>query len=123
LAAGPLAAWLTRASVAGRVAAAALWSLGMLLTLIGLRDPQRFYHQPNGVNNLVERLDDLLHVDLAGRLVAFQPFALAPRHERIGVALLALAALFATWFCIWVIPKVRDTTVVSGRAAQVSQRR
>jgi hypothetical protein len=115
LAAGPLAAWLRDASLAGRIAAGALWSVGAVLTVVGLQDPQRFYHQPNGANNLVRRLDATLGTDLAGPLVAFQPFALAPRHERVGLALLALAVLFVAWCCIWAIPELRSAARPSYR--------
>ena len=88
----------------------------MLLTLIGLRDPQRFYHQPDGENHLVRHLGDALQVDLASPLVAFQTLGPSPLRERVvaslvGVGLLALALLL-----VWVVPHSRSAARTSSRA-------
>lgn len=97
LAAGPLACWLARASLRARILTGALWAVGMVLTLIGYADPQRFYHHPDGVNKLVLRLGELVGVDLARALVAFQPYSLAPFPARLWIGLFALAlALIVT---------------------------
>lgn len=95
-AAGALAAWLARASLAGRVVTGMLWGFGMLLTLIGYGDPQRFYHHPNGLNNLYTRLGELLRIDLAAWLVAFQPFTPGPVAARLWISLFTLLALLLT---------------------------
>jgi hypothetical protein len=110
LAAGPLASWLTRASNLGRAVAGLVWGFGAALTLIGLRNPQRFYHQPDGYNHLTGRLGDALHIQLAQHLVAYQPYALSPRADRIFAGLIALAALLLAMLFIWVIPVVQRAT-------------
>ena len=94
-AAGPLALMGSRLARSGRVAVAGLWGVGMALTLVGLANPQRFYHQPNGLNNLYARVDEALSTNVAERLVAFQPLAQSPLNQRIGVsaALLVLLAI------------------------------
>jgi hypothetical protein len=95
LAAGALAAALRCPAVAPRVVAAVAWGWSLALTLLGLADPQRFYHHPDGWNQLVARLGDLAQIDLAGGLVAFQPFAVAPRLDRVAAVLLLAAAAVA----------------------------
>ena len=97
-AAGPLAAWLVRTSVLGRSVAVGLWFAGMILTVIGYQDPQRFYHHPDGVNNLMTRAGELIDVNLAGSLVAFQPFSEAPFSSRLWISLFAITvALVASY--------------------------
>ena len=104
LAAGPLASWLARASLGGRALAAAAWLVGMALTLVGYANPQRFYHQPDGRNNLVAWVGNVANIDLAGRLVAFQPYAVAPRDERVAAGVLIVALLGVATLFISVIP-------------------
>jgi hypothetical protein len=117
-AAGTTGAWLARASLLPRVATLALWCVGMLLTLIGLADPQRFYHQPDGENHLVRRLSDALGIDLAGSLVAFQTLGPSPLRERVVASLAGLALLVAAVALVWVVPARRAR--IAGGAAAVS---
>ena len=107
LAAGPLCAWLSRATRSGRVFTAVVWSFGALLTLIGLRNPQRFYHQPDGFNHLLGRLGDVLRLPLAEHLVAFQPFALASRFDRLLIGALATLTTLVALLFIWVLPRAQ----------------
>lgn len=92
LAAGPLCAWLRSASFAGKLVYGLLWVVGFALVILGAVDPQRFYHQPNGWNNLWGRLDRVIGADVAERLVSFQPFALAPDYDRATAALILTSA-------------------------------
>jgi len=92
-AAGALAAWLTRAGRSGRIVAGTLWAVGMVITLVGYLNPQRFYHHPNGVNNLYRRLGDLIGVDLETALVAFQPYAQSSFSARFWISLFTLSLL------------------------------
>jgi hypothetical protein len=97
-AAGPLGAWLGRAGWRGKAAAISAWFFGMVLTLIGYQDPQRFYHHPDGVNNLYQRLGELLHLPIQRVLVPFQPYGLAPLNGRFWLSVAALLLLsVATW--------------------------
>ena len=93
-AAGALAVVIGRLATPGRITLVGLWGVGMVLMLVGLFNPQRFYHQPNGTNNLYAAVDDRLSTSLADRLIAFQPFALAPLNQRTaaGIALIGLLA-------------------------------
>ena len=93
LAAGPLSAWIRSASIPGRLITAGLWAVGFALTIVGFADPQRFYHQPNGWNNLWARLDMATGLNVAERLIAFQPFALAPSYDRATAALVLTAIM------------------------------
>jgi VIT1/CCC1 family predicted Fe2+/Mn2+ transporter len=95
LAAGSLGCWLARASTRARIVTGLLWGVGMALTLIGYQDPQRFYHHPDGVNKLVQRLGELFGVDLARALVAFQPYSLAAFPARLWISLFALTLTIA----------------------------
>lgn len=104
LAAATLAALLVTGGRIARALVAGTWVVGAVLTLIGLVDPQRFYHQPNGVNNLVSRLGEVVNMDLAGRLVAFQPYALAPREDRVMAGLLLLLAIWVASAIVYVLP-------------------
>lgn len=97
LAAGPLAAWLARASLAGRLATAVALIAGAGLTLVGLSDPQRFYHQPDRINQLVDRAGEIIGVDIAPRLVAFQSYNPSPTSDRVAAAVFGAAL---TAFCI-----------------------
>lgn len=106
-AAGPLAAWLSRVHPAWRILAAGVWAIGAALSLIGYRNPQRFYHHPDGVNNLVSRLDELLHVNVAQRLIVFQPYAVSQRNEREAAAYLVLALLILAYLVVRVLPQLR----------------
>lgn len=100
LAAGPLACWLARASLRTRILTGLLWACGMALTLVGCADPQRFYHHPDGVNNLAVRFGELISVDLARGLVAFQPYSTAPFPSRLWISLCALALLALATYVI-----------------------
>ena len=99
LAAGPLACWLASARLGGRVLAYGLWAIGLLQTLVGYQDPQRFYHHPDGRNNLVIKLGEQFNVDLQRLLVAFQPYSTAPLPARfwISVALVAVLVIATYW--------------------------
>lgn len=98
LLAGPLGAWITRATWTQRLAAAGLWTLGMALTLVGYAQPQRFYHHPDGLNKLYATLADAVGLELAGKLVAFQPYAVDTFTARLwwttGMLLLLLATTY-----------------------------
>lgn len=113
LAAGALALLLERAGSVPRAlfVFGLLWSA--LLTLVGLADPQRLYHHPDGWNRLAARAGELLHVDVAAHLVAFQPYAVAPRHERVTAVLLLLAAVMALALVVYVAPRLRRARTVS----------
>jgi hypothetical protein len=119
-AAGSLAAWLVQASRAGRVVAAAFWCAGCVLTLIGLRDPQRFYHQPDGDNHLVRHLGDWLDIDLAGRLVAFQTLDPSPLRERVVASVADLSLLLICVVLMWILPSVRSTARPTARSTRVA---
>ncbi len=99
LAAGPLASWLADASIRGRLLAYALWGAGLLLTIAGYQDPQRFYHHPDGRNNLVLQIGERFGVDLQRFLVAFQPYSTAtlPARFWISVALIGVLVLLTRW--------------------------
>ncbi len=97
LAAGPFAAWLKDASTRWKLATYGLWSMGMLLTVVGYQDPQRFYHQPDGINNLVSKLGEQFHFDAQRFLVAFQPYSIAPIPSRFWISCaLVIVLLIAT---------------------------
>jgi len=108
LAAGPLCAWLARRRFATRLAIALVWSVGLLLTTIGFADPQRFYHQPNGINRLTAVVDERLGTRITDYLIAFQPYALSPRNERVSASLLLLAIFGAVVLLIYLWPAIRS---------------
>ena len=97
LAAGPLASWLQTASAPWRLTAYGLWAVGMLLTAIGYQDPQRFYHHPDGINNLIVQFGEQFNVNIQRLLVAFQPYSIAPLSSRfwISAALVVLVFVLA----------------------------
>jgi hypothetical protein len=70
----------------------------MALTVVGYVRPQRFYHQPDGLNKLYGTLDDAVGMDIAGKLIAFQPYAVDTFLARLwwttGMLLLLLATVF-----------------------------
>jgi hypothetical protein len=109
LAAAPLCAWLARSRIVTRVAIAMIWAVGLVITSVGFADPQRFYHQPNGVNRLTSVIDDRLGTHISASLVAFQPYALSPRNERIGASLLLLALFGILVMLMYLIPGLRAT--------------
>ena len=117
LAAGPLGCWLARASTRARVITGLLWGTGMVLTLIGYQDPQRFYHHPDGINKLVTRFGEIIGIDLARALVAFQPYSLAPFPSRLWISLFALA-LAAALTLLLSRDALRQMTARLARAAQ-----
>lgn len=95
LLAGPLGAWVHSARRPAQLAFGATWVVGMLLTLIGFANPQRFYHHPDGINNLVSIAGQWLGIDLAGALTAYQPYALSPLQDRVLWSVVTLAVLSA----------------------------
>jgi len=105
LAAGPLAALLATSGRIVRAVVAGAWLIGAALSIIGFADPQRFYHQPDGVNNLIARAGDLLHVDVAGHLVSFQPYALSPRADRVMAGLWLFLAIWMVSALVYVLPR------------------
>lgn len=109
LAAGPLCALIARRRIATRVACTLLWGVGLVLTTIGFADPQRFYHQPNGINRLTTAVDERIGSSITGHLVAFQPYAIAPRNERIGASLLLLALFGVVVLVIYLWPAIQST--------------
>ena len=120
-AAGPLVAWLARVPRWWRVLPATLWCAGMALTIVGIRNPQRFYHHPDGVNNLVTRLGNVLHIDIAERLVAFQPLAQSPRNEREAAAYLTLATIVLAYLVVRVVPIVVRQSRPAGKKQPVAE--
>jgi hypothetical protein len=96
----PLAAWLWAASRTQRLAAGLAWMVGMVLTFVGFANPQRFYHHPDGVNNLYSTIGDALGIDLAGYLTAFQFYSPGTSSERIGWALAAIVVVVL--LTIWI---------------------
>ncbi|HQX62749.1 MAG TPA: hypothetical protein PK593_04740 [Thermomicrobiales bacterium] len=92
--------WSVRAIVGGT------WLIGALLTLVGFADPQRFYHQPDGANNLVTRVGEIVGLDVAGHLVSFQPYAISPVLDRVMAGLILLLAFWITTAIIYIPPKI-----------------
>jgi hypothetical protein len=107
LAAGPLAAALRSSAVVPRAVAGATWLWGLSLWLIGLANPQRFYHHPDGWNHLIARIGELVRIDLAGRLVAFQPLAVASLRDRVAAVLVLATAAFVLTLLTYVPPAAR----------------
>ncbi|MDQ3549495.1 MAG: hypothetical protein M3439_11835 [Chloroflexota bacterium] len=105
-AAGALAVAIGRLVTPGRVALIILWGVGMTLTLVGLMNPQRFYHQPNGANNLYAAVDDRLGIHLVDRLIAFQPFALSPLYQRTAAGIALAGLLAAIVLLVAIVPHV-----------------
>jgi hypothetical protein len=99
-AAGALAAVIGRLHRSGRVAVIGVWSIGMLLTLIGAADPQRFYHHPNGNNHLYAVVDSKTGTHLADRLVAFQPLAQSSFAQRSAAAIALIVVLLLVFGAI-----------------------
>ena len=93
LAAGPLAAWLGKATTRWRVATYGLWSIGMLFTVVGYQNPQRFYHHPDGINNLVVQFGEQFDINLQRFLVAFQPFSISPLPARFWMSIALVTAV------------------------------
>jgi hypothetical protein len=122
LAAGPIAAWLSHSGRVARAAATIAALPGVVLTLIALSDLQRLYHHPDGSNNLYVRLSEILHIDLAGKLVAFQPFARAPLNERLAIGMLTVATWLAGMIIIYILPGLfrRRSSEPSGRYESTS---
>ncbi len=111
----PLAVWLARAGRGARLVVVSLWSWGALLTALGYLDPQRFYHHPDGTNNLYRALDHLLGTRLATWLVPFQPFALAPLDHR--VAAVAVAGIVTAGLALSAVRSLRSRAAGSTRSA------
>jgi hypothetical protein len=72
----------------------------MALTVVGYAQPQRFYHHPDGLNKLYATLGDAAGMDLAGKLVAFQPYAADTFTARVWWTTSMLLLLIATAYWI-----------------------
>jgi len=92
-AAGALAIVICRLGNRGRTAVIGVWVVGMMLTLVGVANPQRFYHHPDGANHLFAWVDDRIGTQIAEHLVAFQPLAQDSLNQRSIAAVALLAAL------------------------------
>ncbi len=106
LAAGAIAVAYSHVNVGGRVVIGVGFVIGMAVTFVGVKDPQGFYHHPNGVNNLYSTADSWFGTELAEMLVAFQPLSPSPMGERVGISLLLVAVVSITTVVI-VRPSVR----------------
>lgn len=113
LLAAPLATWLKHGSVAQWSIAAGAWMFGMLLTVIGFANPQRWYHHPDGINKLYSIIGDRLGFDFAGRLIPYQFYSPATPAERIALAVLAVLAVVL--LSVWINGSVRGGTRSSTR--------
>ncbi len=113
LAAGPIATWLSTASGPARLLGYALWVIGFLMTMVGFQDPQRFYHHPDGRNNLVLQLGDQFHLDFQRFLVAFQPYATAPFASRFWIS---AAFLFVLLFASYLVSGDAIQEIISKRS-------
>jgi hypothetical protein len=123
LAAGPLCAWLSRASFPAKAATASVWLLGFALSLIGDADPQRLYHQPTGFNNLIGRADEILHTHIASRLIAFQPYAVAPTAERAGAVGVLLVLTWTVVFLMYYVHALSGKSHSAQRGSESAERR
>ncbi|HEX5165124.1 MAG TPA: hypothetical protein VFV93_06995 [Thermomicrobiales bacterium] len=107
LAAGVLATLVVHVSTPVRAAIVGLWCAGMVLVAAGAINPQRFYHQPDGINNLYMVLDGWFGTDIAGHLIAFQPYAISPLDQRV-VASLMLCTIIALMIVVaWPVDRQR----------------
>lgn len=88
----PLAAWLATGQRTSVVVTSILWAIGMALTIIGYVTPKRFYHHPDGINNLYSRIDEFAGTALSDLLVPFQPYVQAPAAERFWISIAAFLA-------------------------------
>lgn len=93
----PFAWWLHRATPVQRVVAAAAWLAGLSLTIIGFAQPQRFYHHPDGINNLYTVIGDRFGLDVAGLLVSFQFYAPSSLTERVLAGLFTALLIVVLW--------------------------
>jgi len=114
-AAGPLAAWLSRASFWGWAVAVTVWMTGATLTVVGLNDPQRFYHQPDGRNNIAAAIDTAIGTDIAGWLIAFQTQGPSPLDERLRAGSLAIVLLVIAALLIFAVPRLRSRDPANAR--------
>jgi hypothetical protein len=121
LAAAPLANWLNRAAWPGWTAATACWLAGATLTLIGLIDPQRFYHQPNGRSHLVGALDDASGTSLANHLVAFQTLGPSPLVDRVIAGALGAGLIVAATVFVSYAPRLRERSQSPQQARPVRE--
>jgi hypothetical protein len=99
LAAAPICCLWRRYSLPGRILVSLVAIPGAVLTLVALGDPQRMYHHPDGHNKLVGRFGEIMSVDLASHLVAFQPLAqdALPARVLASVIMVGVIALIAVW--------------------------
>jgi hypothetical protein len=108
VAAGAIAHGLRRRGQISRLLAEFLWLSGAALTIVGFASPQRFYHHPNGHNNLIATIGSWLRIDLASHLVSFQPFAESPVHERIAASFVLLATGIGLALVLFLPPRIRS---------------
>ena len=92
-AAGALAVLIAGLTTRGIVAVIGIWGVGMVLTLVGVANPQRFYHHPNGINNIFRVMDNWFGTQTANWLVAYQPIAQSSLYQRAIVAIVLGIAL------------------------------
>ncbi len=117
LLAAPLGAWIVRATRAQRLTVALLWGIGMLFTLVGFINPQRFYHHPDGVNKVYVELGRALGIDLAGPLTAFQPYAQDPFFSRLAWTCGTLLVLLGVIYWVNVRERATDRQRLTTRTA------
>lgn len=105
LAAGAIGALVSTTGRGVSALLAVTWLVGAIMTTVGIVDPQRLYHHPDGVNKLVATLDSYVGTDLAGTLVAYQPFAVAPLADRVIAGLLFALGVWVIAAAIYVLPQ------------------
>lgn len=94
-AAASLGAWIASKPARRLTIAGLFWLPGMVLTIIGYVNPQRFFHQPDGFNKLVGRVDEALSTGISDLLVSFQPYAKESFTERATISLALVLSLVA----------------------------
>ena len=100
LLAAPLACWMNVASRSQWIAVAATFTGSAVLATAGFLNPQRFYHHPNGVNNLYTYLSERSGFEIGGWLVPYQFYSVAPRSDRILLGLIFATIIVSLGFWI-----------------------
>lgn len=98
-AAATLGSWIAGRQRGRLLITAVAWIPGALLTAAGYVHPQRFYHQPDGFNNLVASFERWIPFSVDRFLVSFQPYALDPVDRRIWSAVILMIVL-AVCLCL-----------------------
>lgn len=100
LLAAPLATWIHRGTGIHRAVAGLAWIFGLVITLIGFANPQRWYHHPDGINKVYALIGERFGFDLAGRLIPYQFYSPATPAERVALVMLTLmlTGLLGWWF-------------------------